>query len=369
MEIKYIKTDWEFIYAGSDGELYTTYYPGFTLKKAKDRKNTKTVTIRLRGNKKYLSVMREIAIAFIPNPNNHKYVKAIDGDYMNTSPDNIIWSKSNRMDYEAFAIKKTGMVYKSYIGDIVGDYTVVSEDSSVCTLSCLTCGDEKILNREKIKRNKGICHKCKDYSLDISSLYSTAFENWTVTGEDGTEGEKALKKKKLKIQCNCCEEVNTIPLTSFNATTLTHYCEKQKKDRTTIRNAYKNMKVRCYNSSSPDYKNYGARGITICEEWLSGSESFITWALDNGYERGLSIERINNDEGYSPDNCKWATRVEQNQNQKTTVLNKDLVLKIKNTDWGNMDNRQIADALGLEDRVKGGRVIGTVRKGQTWKDI
>lgn len=79
---------------------------------------------------------------------------------------------------------------------------------------------------------------------------------------------------------------------------------------------WKNMISRCYNELDKDYKNYGGRGITICEEWRDSFLSFYEWALDNEYQEGLTIDRINNDKGYSPDNCEWKTRKEQQRNRR-----------------------------------------------------
>lgn len=67
---------------------------------------------------------------------------------------------------------------------------------------------------------------------------------------------------------------------------------------------------RCETKSSSNYKDYGGRGITVCEEWRNNPKSFIEWAENNGYEQGLEIDRIDNDMGYSPDNCRFVTHAE-----------------------------------------------------------
>ncbi len=72
---------------------------------------------------------------------------------------------------------------------------------------------------------------------------------------------------------------------------------------------------RCCNKNSNAYRNYGARGITICDEWLSDIDTFCDWAMDNGWEKGLEIDRINNDGGYSPDNCRIVTKAQNMQNR------------------------------------------------------
>lgn len=75
------------------------------------------------------------------------------------------------------------------------------------------------------------------------------------------------------------------------------------------------MLNRCYNPKSSNYYKYGARGVSVCDSWKHSFKSFHDWAVNNGYEAGLSIDRENVYEGYSPDNCRWVT-------QSTQMLNK-----------------------------------------------
>lgn len=82
------------------------------------------------------------------------------------------------------------------------------------------------------------------------------------------------------------------------------------------------MKQRCNNKNDKDYYRYGGRGIKVCEEWNSSTESFVEWALNNGYSDNLSIDRIDVNGDYTPSNCKWATSTEQVRNRRLLKNNK-----------------------------------------------
>ena len=82
------------------------------------------------------------------------------------------------------------------------------------------------------------------------------------------------------------------------------------------------MKSRCYEPRCNEYKYYGQRGIKMCDEWLGpdGRDNFVQWALDNGYREGLTIDRIDVNGDYTPENCRWVTQAEQSRNKRTNIM-------------------------------------------------
>lgn len=87
-----------------------------------------------------------------------------------------------------------------------------------------------------------------------------------------------------------------------------------------IENIYNKIKQRCYEENNKDYKWYGGKGIKICDEWLNDPKLFEEWSLQNGYTDELTIDRINEDKNYSPDNCRWIPRIYNSKYKSTTSI-------------------------------------------------
>lgn len=113
------------------------------------------------------------------------------------------------------------------------------------------------------------------------------------------------------------------------------------------------MKSRCYNKNSKKYQNYGARGIAVCDKWKNNFKAFYNWALKNGYEygKGLSIDRINNDKEYSPNNCRIVTMFVQSRNTTrnlyTTINGEKLTIQ-------DLADRYDLNSATLRDRYHRG---------------
>ena len=93
---------------------------------------------------------------------------------------------------------------------------------------------------------------------------------------------------------------------------------------TRLYNIWVHIKQRCLNSKNPDYKHYGGRGISVCDEWRDDFTAFYDWAMANGYSDDLTIDRIDVNHNYEPHNCRWVTMKEQGNN---TRANKPLTYK------------------------------------------
>lgn len=140
-------------------------------------------------------------------------------------------------------------------------------------------------------------------------------------------------KAQWLVKCHCGNEFKAIGKFLINNTIKSCGCLKAKRmieygkaksthgdTKSRLFSIWTGMKKRCYYKNSVGYKNYGGRGITVCKEWKDDYSKFKEWALSNGYSENLTLDRIDTNKNYSPENCKWSTRTEQNRNKRNNKL-------------------------------------------------
>ena len=159
------------------------------------------------------------------------------------------------------------------IGKVFGNVEVVSsrtisvngKENSQYLIRCVHCGAERWSNTTSVRRCTASCYVCNP-------------------------------KKYTSVKCG---ETNNYPKKLYSI--------------------YRGMKRRCYSEKCEKYQYYGGRGIIICDEWLQSYSAFAEWALSHGWDDTKSIDRIDVDGNYCPDNCRWVTQKEQTNNQRKNI--------------------------------------------------
>jgi len=188
-----------------------------------------------------------------------------------------------------------------------------------------------------------------------------------LTGKSYLKNVSGKNRKHVEAICECGEIYYTLLQSLKSGRTVSCGCNKIKKqkDRLTkhglasnsgkhpIYKAYGNMISRCYNEKIKEYKNYGGRGVIVCEEWRNSFDSFYQWAINNGWENGLSLDRYpNNETGiYEPSNCRWANDDQQQNNKRDNVLISAFGETKTRMQWVN-DSRCSVSYMTLKQRIK-----------------
>jgi hypothetical protein len=192
--------------------------------------------------------------------------------------------------------------------------------------------------------------------MKIISLIGKRFDRLVVVKKEPHESGENIR---WLCRCDCGKEVVVIGCNLKSGHTKSCGClnsESRVKSNTThglsktrVFHIYNGMKSRCYNPNEKSYKHYGGKGITICDEWIRDFCAFYDWSMKNGYESGLTIDRIDTGGNYEPSNCRWSSyKVQENNrsnNRKITIEGRTQTL----TEWAEESG---IDARLLHARIK-----------------
>lgn len=214
-------------------------------------------------------------------------------------------------------------------GALVALYdTHTKKDGSSAWMFQCDCGNKKILPLNSVRY--GSIKSCGCYiNKKVPEKRKQRVQIGDVFGElTVIENLGQLKNDPhfhSKVKCSCGNEfVTRDTFLICGKKTCCPQCSIEKKQThglsdTPIFYVWQGIRDRCTNPKNKQYKNYGGRGISVCEEWMNSSDAFIEWAIQNGYEEGLQLGRININGNYEPSNCKFVTQLENARNKRNII--------------------------------------------------
>ena len=157
------------------------------------------------------------------------------------------------------------------------------------------------------------------------------FGKWTIIEEIAPKIISNKPRRMFRCQCEC-GNIGEVQLSCLrNGHSTSCGCEQKKKassantkhglEKHPLYCTWKNMKKRCNNPNASEYENYGGRGISVCEEWSNSFQNFYNWAINNSWSKELTIDRIDVNENYCPENCRWANiKIQMNNTTKNHYI-------------------------------------------------
>jgi len=202
--------------------------------------------------------------------------------------------------------------------------------------------------------------------LDKPPLYQSGdkYGYLTLTGKSYMKPVKAGSIRYVECICICgkiwftllqklksggCKSCGCRKMEFIIAGNTTHGMASNSKPHTLYR-TWNQIKDRCFKPNIKAYVNYGGRGITVCPEWISSFDLFYKWCIDNGWQKGLTLDRINNNGNYEPNNCRWVDYKVQSRNKRTNINLTAFGETKCLTDW-SLDNRCVVGYSTLQSRI------------------
>lgn len=193
------------------------------------------------------------------------------------------------------------------------------------------CGNEKAIRIDHLIKGRTKSCGCLITNISVERKHKHSGEKYgrlTVLHRSERKTESGVRYYVCRCECGNIKESTISHLTSGDTrscgclqdesrrNTITHGCDRKNKP-TRLYVVWAGMNARCKDKCN---LLYGGRNISVCEEWKNDFSAFMNWATLNSYGKSLTIDRIDNDKGYSPENCRWATPKEQSRNKRNSRI-------------------------------------------------
>jgi len=275
---------------------------------------------------------------------------------------------------------------KYKVNDKVGNFIIIGEEGSrkikdtdkkvtrLVKVQCVFCSKEKIGQPSRFIARAIVC-QCNNQlnkNHPLKNHLNEILHDLTVIEDLGCKYptiNSKIKKRYVRVQCNKCLNILEGRYAKFKDGLKICPCNDKRKIIREKRpfwlklmKKWHNMKNRCYKKSDSHYYLYGGKDINICNEWLHSFEIFYNWSISKNYREGLSIERIDVNKGYNPENCTWIKIELQSRNRRNTL--KEFEVKdIKELLENGHTCRMIADKFNVPIKR-----IYYIKSGLTWND-